>query len=105
MRKERGEPSAPELDGTGLANPWDPARPHSRDSKRSRTVNLVIGNRQDRNTPFDLQTRFAQALRELGHRVKQLERPAVAPEYHDLQGNQEVNAIALCPHHGTALNE
>ena len=105
MRKERGEASAPDLDGTGLANPWDPLD-HIADiaADPSRLI-LVIGNPQDRNTPFDLQTRFAQALREHGHRVKQLERPAVAPEYHDLQGNPGINAITLCPHHGPALNE
>ncbi|HAU8264338.1 TPA: alpha/beta hydrolase [Kluyvera intermedia] len=100
MRKERGEPSAPELDGTGLANPWDPLDHIAEIANDPTRLILVIGNRQDRNTPFDLQTRFTQSLREQGHRVKQLERPAVAPEYHDLQGNPEVNAIALCPHHG-----
>lgn len=105
MRKERGEPSAPELDGTGLANPWDPLDHIAEIANDPTRLILVIGNRQDRNTPFDLQTRFAQALLEQGHRVKQLERPAVAPEYHDLQGNPEVNAIALCPHQGPALNE
>ena len=105
MRKERGEAPAPELDGTGLANPWDPLD-HIADIANDPTrLILVIGNRQDRNTPFDLQTRFAQALQEHGHQVKQLERPAVAPEYHDLQGNPGVSAIALCPHHGSALIE
>lgn len=105
MRKERDEASAPGLDGTGLANPWDPLDHVADIANDPARLILVIGNRQDRNTPFDLQTRFVQALREHGHQVKQLERPAVAPEYHDLHGNQGVNAIALCPHHGTALNE
>lgn len=100
MRKERGEASAPELDGTGLANPWDPLDHIEGIAADPNRLILVIGNPQDRNTPFDLQTRFAQALRDHGHQVKQLERPAVAPEYHDLQGNPGINAIALCPHRG-----
>lgn len=105
MRKERGEASARDLDGTGLANPWDPLDHIADIAADPNRLILVIGNPQDRSTPFDLQTRFAQALREHGHQVKQLERPAVAPEYHDLQGNPGINAITLCPHHGPALNE
>lgn len=105
MRKERGEAPAPDLDGTGLANPWDPLDHIAGIATDPSRLILVIGNPQDRNTPFDLQTRFAQALREHGHQVKQLERPAVAPEYHDLQGNPGIKAITLCPHHNPALNE
>jgi pimeloyl-ACP methyl ester carboxylesterase len=98
MRQERGEASAPQLDGTGLPNPWDPLDHINGIAADPARLIVVIGNPQDRNTPFDLQTRFADALRQQGHRVTLLERPAIAPEYHDLQGNPGIDAVTLCPH-------
>lgn len=102
MRRERGEASAPELDGTGLPNPWDPLDHIDGIATDPARLILVIGNPQDRNTPFDLQTRFAEAVRKRNHQVTLLERPAVAPEFHDLQGNPGVNAVTLCPHNRPA---
>lgn len=98
MRKQHDEASAPTLDGTGLANPWDPLDHIDGVAADPARLILVIGNPQDSNTPFDLQRRYADALRQQGHRVTLLERPAVAPEYHNLQDNAGVKAVALCPH-------
>lgn len=100
MRLQRGEAPAPALDGTGLPHPWDPLDHVSGIAADPFRLILVIGNPQDRNTPFDLQARFADALREHGHRVELLERPARPPEYHDLTGNAAINAIRLCPLRG-----
>lgn len=100
MRKGRGEAStSAERDTNGLAHPWDPLDHISGIAPDPSRLILVIGNPQDRNTPYDLQARFAQALQAHGDQVELLERPAVAPEYHDLQGNAGIRAIALCPHH------
>lgn len=100
LRLQRGEAPAPALDGTGLPHPWDPLDHVSGIAADPFRLILVIGNPQDRNTPFDLQARFADALREHGHRVELLERPAKPPEYHDLTGNAVINAIRLCPQRG-----
>lgn len=100
LRLQRGEAPAPALDGTGLPHPWDPLDHVSGIAADPFRLILVIGNPQDRNTPFDLQARFADALREHGHRVELLERPARPPEYHDLTGNAAINAIRLCPLRG-----
>lgn len=105
MRQQRGEAPAPALDGTGLPNPWDPLEHIKGVASDPRRLILVIGNPQDRNTPFDLQARYARALREQGHQVQLLERPAAAPEYHDLLGNPGINAIDLCPRRGHAVKQ
>lgn len=97
MRRERGEASAPSLDGTGLPHPWDPLDHIDGIVADPARRILVIGNPQDSNTPFDLQQRFADALRKQGHPVTLLERPANPPLYHDLKGNAGVKAVALCP--------
>lgn len=100
MRLQKGNALAPALDTTGLPHPWDPLNHISGIAADPFRLILVIGNPQDRNTPFDLQARFADALREHGHRVELLERPARPPEYHDLTGNAAINAIRLCPLRG-----
>jgi len=100
LRQQRGEAPAPALDGTGLPHPWDPLDHISGIAADPFRLILVIGNPQDRNTPFDLQARFADALREHGHRVELLERPARPPQFHNLTGNAGINAIRLCPLRG-----
>lgn len=100
LRQQRGEAPAPALDGTGLPHPWDPLDHISGIAADPFRLILVIGNPQDRNTPFDLQARFADALREHGHRVELLERPARPPLFHNLTGNAGINAIRLCPLRG-----
>ncbi|WP_437890501.1 alpha/beta hydrolase family protein [Phytobacter sp. V91] len=105
IRQQRGESPAADLDVNGLANPWDPLDHIAGVAKDPRRLILVIGNPQDRNTPFFLQERYAQALRKQGHQVMLLERPAVAPLYHDLKGNPGVKEISLCPLRGRALNQ
>lgn len=100
FRQQRGDPPAPDKDNTGLKHPWDPLDHITGIAADPLRLVLVIGSPQDRNTPFDLQARFAAALREHGHRVMLLERPAAPPEYHDLTGHAAINAIQLCPQRG-----
>ncbi|ALZ98630.1 prolyl oligopeptidase [Leclercia adecarboxylata] len=100
LRQEHNKPLASTLDGTGLPAPWDPLDHINGIAADPLRLILVVGNPQDRNTPFDLQARFAAALREHGHQVTLLERPAAPPEYHDLLGNAAINAIKRCPQRG-----
>lgn len=90
--------SAAERDTTGLANPWDPMDHIAGIVSDPTRLILVLGNPQDRNTPFDLQQKFADALREHGHQVRLIEKPALPPSYHTLKDNAALRAIALCPH-------
>ena len=45
---------------------------------------VLIGSRDDRNTPFALQERFADAVAKAGHRVEVKTHAAEPPQYHDL---------------------
>jgi len=105
MRQQHGEVSGQARDSTGLAHPWDPLDHVNGVAVDPARLILVVGSPQDRNTPFDLQARFADALRERGHQVRLLERPGVAPEYHNLQGNPGINDVGLCPHRRPATQE
>jgi len=100
LRLRQGKALTPALDTTGLPHPWDPLDHLDGIAADPLRLIMVIGSPQDRNTPFDLQARFAAALREHGHRVELLERPATPPMYHNLLGNAAVNAIRLCPQRG-----
>jgi len=100
LRLQNGKMPAPARDTTGLPQPWDPLDHLKGIAADPQRLILVLGSPQDRNTPFDLQARFAAALREQGHRVELLERPAAPPMYHNLVGNAAVNAIRLCPQRG-----
>ena len=45
---------------------------------------VLIGSREDRNTPFALQERFGDAVAKAGHRVEVQAHAAEPPLYHDL---------------------
>lgn len=57
---------------------------------------VLIGSREDRNTPFDLQQRFADAVARAGHRVEIRTHAADPPEYHDLQDRIGLRTAAQC---------
>lgn len=96
LRVIRGEASDSQKDITGLAHPYDPLEhlPAMADDP-SRHI-IVIGNLQDRVTPFDLQVKYASALRARGHRVSLIEWPAVAPQFHRLRGNPLIQNLHQC---------
>ncbi|MEB6378592.1 alpha/beta hydrolase [Leclercia adecarboxylata] len=105
IHQKRGEGPVPARDTTGLPHPWDPLDHVDGIAADPFRLILVIGNPQDRNVPFDLQARFANTLREHGHRVRLLERPAAAPMYHRLLDNAGIHAIRLCPQRGHAQKQ
>jgi pimeloyl-ACP methyl ester carboxylesterase len=57
---------------------------------------VMIGNRDDRNTPFALQQRFADAVARAGHRIELRTHAAEPPEYHDLTDRIGLTTASLC---------
>lgn len=57
---------------------------------------VLIGNREDQNTPFALQQRFADAVAKAGHRVEIRTHAAEAPEFHDLTDRIGLRTVSLC---------
>lgn len=96
LRRVRGEKSDANKDVTGLAAPYDPLYHLDGIPADPQRLIVVIGNLLDSNTPFELQVKFARALREKGHRVMLVESPAYPPEYHNLQGNPGIRYVNRC---------
>jgi predicted esterase len=57
---------------------------------------VLVGNRDDRNTPFDLQERFADAVAKAGHRVEVQTHAAEPPQNHDLTDRIGLKTASLC---------
>lgn len=57
---------------------------------------VLIGNREDHNTPFALQQRFADALAKAGHRAELRTHAAEPPEYHDLTDRVALLTASQC---------
>lgn len=102
LRKERGEKRASGKDITGLPRPYDPLYHIAGMVKQPQRRILVVGNAQDRITPYMLQIKFAQAVREKGHRVTLIQWPAWPPEYHNLKGNPGIKYAIKCKTAGLA---
>ncbi len=96
LRVARGERSQPDRDITGLVTPYDPPDYIANMTTDPKRHILVIGNLQDRITPFDLQVKFATALREHGHWVSLIEWPAASPQFHHLKSNALLKNLLHC---------
>lgn len=96
LRVIRGEASDSQKDITGFAHPYDPLDHLSTIMDDPKRTIVIIGNLQDRVTPFDLQVKFATALRARGHRVSLIEWPAVAPQFHNLRGSPLIQNLNKC---------
>ncbi|WP_234194355.1 hypothetical protein [Pseudacidovorax sp. NFM-22] len=57
---------------------------------------VLIGNPDDRNTPFALQARFADAVARAGHRVLLQTYSAEPPEFHDLRDGIGSSVATQC---------
>lgn len=102
QRKLRGEKSDAGKDLTGLRHPYDPLYHIDGIIHDPQRLIMVIGNLQDKTTPFNLQVKFAQALRENNHRVLLIEWPALPPVYHNLKGNPGIKYVDRCKSAGLA---
>jgi hypothetical protein len=57
---------------------------------------VLIGNRDDRNTPFALQQRFGDAVAKAGHRIEVKTHAAEPPTYHDLTDRIGLHTASKC---------
>ncbi len=57
---------------------------------------MLIGNPDDRNTPFALQQRFADAVGKAGHRVEVMTHGAEPPTFHDLKDRIGLRTASQC---------
>jgi predicted esterase len=57
---------------------------------------VLIGSREDRNTPFALQERFADAVSKAGHRIELRTHAAEPPDYHDLKDRIALRTASQC---------
>jgi len=102
LRKERGEKSNVGKDITGLRQPYDPLYHVEGIIQDPQRLIMVVGNLLDKTTPFNLQVKFAQVLREHKHRVLLIEWPAQGPEYHNLKGSPGIKYVDKCKSAGLA---
>lgn len=87
LREAAGNAPRPGLDTTGLPNPYDPLdHLESIPEDPDRQI-IIIGNPNDRITPFYLQERFYQGLLAHGHGAKLVEAEATPPRFHLLTDN------------------
>ena len=96
VRARLGRQPEPGTDLTGLTQPYDPLYHIAGIAADPDRQILVIGNPQDRVTPFTYQKTFVQALHAAGHQAQLIEWPTKPPQYHDMQGNALVSTIARC---------
>jgi len=57
---------------------------------------VLIGNREDRNTPYALQERFADAVAKAGHRIELRTHAAEPPDFHDLKDRIALHTASQC---------
>lgn len=96
LRERKGNPPRPGIDGTGLPSPYDPIEHIGGVVDDPERTILIIGNRNDTNTPFDLQARFKTALSDAGHQATLIDYPASGPDFHNLRGGIGFTAIQHC---------
>lgn len=96
LRERKGNPPRPGIDGTGLPTPYDPLEHINGVVNDPERTIVIIGNRNDINTPFDLQEKFKAALSDAGHQVTLINHPAHGPSSHNLKGRIGYTAIEHC---------
>lgn len=95
-RQNRGLPIKPFTDLTGTVHPYDPLYQLSAVKQDNDRQVILLGNPQDKVTPFEFQQKFADALRELGHNVRIDEVDARPPNFHDLVFGSGLKAANQC---------
>lgn len=93
---EAGRHWTENLDTTGLDQPFDPLHYVEHIVPDPRRRIYVLGNPQDKITPFDLQKKFAAAVAAAGHYVELRIAPARAPTFHDLLDDTGLKTVSEC---------
>ena len=83
-------------DTTGSTQFYDPLDHVSGIARDASRRIVLIGNREDQNTPFALQQRFADAVAKAGHRIEIRTHAAEPPEFHDLTDRIGLRTASLC---------
>ncbi|GAB6058606.1 hypothetical protein JCM31598_17230 [Desulfonatronum parangueonense] len=96
LRRNEGRSPRPGLDTTGLADPYDPLDHVQHVAHDPHRLIIILGNPEDRITPFAFQQAFADALENAGHRVHVHVHPAREPSFHNLLGNVAIETAGRC---------
>ena len=83
-------------DTTGSAEFYDPLDHVGGIARDPARRIVLIGNREDRNTPFVLQQRFADAVAKAGHRIELRTHAAEPPDFHDLKDRIALQTASQC---------
>ncbi|TSD54879.1 alpha/beta hydrolase [Variovorax sp. KBS0712] len=83
-------------DTTGSAQVYDPLDHVAGIPRDPQRRIVLIGNPGDRNTPFALQQRFADAVGKAGHRVEVMTHDAEPPTFHDLKDRIGLRTASQC---------
>jgi pimeloyl-ACP methyl ester carboxylesterase len=90
-------------DTTGSAQFYDPLDHVGGIARDPARRIVLIGNPDDRNTPFALQQRFADAVGKAGHRIELRTHAAEPPEFHDLKDRIALLTASECAREAMAL--
>jgi len=83
-------------DTTGSAEFYDPLDHVGGIARDPARRIVLIGSREDRNTPFVLQQRFADAVAKAGHRIELRTHAAEPPDFHDLKDRIALQTASQC---------
>ncbi|MBF0213161.1 MAG: alpha/beta fold hydrolase [Magnetococcales bacterium] len=96
LQKAAGKKVNPDVDVTGLTDPYDPLEHVDSIKPDPKRMIYLLGNPQDKVTPFDLQSRFAKAVEKAGHRVALEAHAGQPPLYHNLLDNIGIRTAGRC---------
>ncbi|WP_407866679.1 alpha/beta hydrolase [Phyllobacterium phragmitis] len=96
LRRRNGKKLQPGYDTTGMRDPYDPLMHVDGIVNDPGRMIAVVGNPNDQATPFVLQRKFADAIRQRGHKVLLIEHAAAPPNYHHLRGPFALELAARC---------
>lgn len=96
VREQNGMEPRPGLDLTGLPEPYDPLEHVDGIAHDPERTMILIGNLNDKVTPFSLQIKFARAVRRAGHKVRMATYPARPPKFHNLGDTIGLTVAARC---------
>lgn len=85
---------------SGLEKLYDPLNHLNGVARDPKRQIILIGNEKDRRTPFALQKKFADALRDRGHNVRLVTSTAAPPSYHNLKDSVGFMTAMQCASDG-----
>lgn len=96
LADREGRDLRPGYDLTGLPSPYDPLEHVDGVAHDPARRIILIGNANDRITPFVFQREFAEALKREGHNIEVINYPARPPQFHNLKDSIGLKTAARC---------